>query len=277
VDLTRTATAAESANAHVAEILPRLGDVEAGLAALDGRVAELLDDEDELPPKPAPTPAMGWTAMSEAEARDAWEALAGWVDDVLCGEYRLSRAQLPDCWPVHPRAVRELAWLRTLHLATARHARRAPAAAAEWHTRWLPAAVTNLREAVDARECGPGFHRLTDDERRHHHFELEQAARGREPDPVLSEETGAERPRYLPDRFPPLRGRHVSESPGRQGGGPRPPSPSDHGADQTPIGPSGPGFWVEFYRDAAAEDLARRRARATADPTTDSRLPDPTA
>lgn len=69
-----------------------------------------------------------------------WDGLARWVAHVLTPWYRPTRAQLPDCWPVHPRAVAELSWLyQSYRDAVDPEAK--THLAADWHTRWLPAVL----------------------------------------------------------------------------------------------------------------------------------------
>jgi hypothetical protein len=53
--------------------------------------------------------------------------------------------------------VAELSWLHTAHTAAYR-ARAAPQAAAEWHTRWLPAVLGRIRVVIKTDECYPGQH-----------------------------------------------------------------------------------------------------------------------
>ena len=71
--------------------------------------------------------------------------------------YELTRAQLPDCWPRHRPAVIELVWLRRTY-AAAHTAAATPAAAADWHTRWRPAALANIAAAIPGTWCRPGEH-----------------------------------------------------------------------------------------------------------------------
>ena len=90
----------------------------------------------------APEPPGPWCwPLMDAETRAAaWGALARWAGEVLAPWHGLTRRDLPDCWPAHRRAVLELTWLRHTHLAA--HAAKAPPhLAAEFHARWLPAAL----------------------------------------------------------------------------------------------------------------------------------------
>lgn len=233
---------------HVSRLAPRVDDLEHSMASLAGAV-EAAGTDFEATTGASLTPAMRWSQLAPGDKHAAWDALGTFVAEVLNGDYRLSRAELPDCWPVHPRAVRELAWLRTLHVSSSAPDTR-PDLVADWHVRWLPAALTNLAVGIDARECAPGKHRLTEDERRQYHERLAQAERLGEPAPALTSETGAGRPRYLPDRFPPRRSDddHVHLSAGRSG-----PLLLD---EATPPPPSSPDCWWDYFLEARQVDSA---------------------
>ncbi|ALE76880.1 hypothetical protein FRP1_29350 (plasmid) [Pseudonocardia sp. EC080625-04] len=243
---------------HVAEIAdilgrmsPRLDDVEQGVAALGGAVeaaaaaagAGADEAEDEAL---SLTPALRWSQLDRDDKHAAWDTLSGFVSEVLNSDYQLTRLELPDCWPVHPRAVRELAWLRTLYISSSTVGTR-PELVAEWHVRWLPAAITNLAVAIDRRECAPGKHRLTEEERRQYDDAAQQAERAGQTPPALTSEGGVDRPRYLPARFPPLRGHDPS-----YGAASNRPQLLDA---ETPPPPSRPEHWWEFFLDARLADI----------------------
>ncbi|RZT85580.1 hypothetical protein EV383_2453 [Pseudonocardia sediminis] len=70
--------------------------------------------------------------------------------------------------------------------------------------------------------------------------------------PQLAAETGPDRPRYLPARFPPRR----SHDPGSDGFDTTTrPQSLDH---ETPAPPSGPEHWRAYYLDARDADLQHR-------------------
>lgn len=126
----------------VAEAMPRLEDVETGLAEVKGTLAALTEEE----PEPG-NPPIEWPALPAEDAEREWDDLADWVGDTLVPWLQITRSQLPDMWPAHPRAVFELLWLKTCY-RQAYMKRSHPTAAAEWHTRWLDAALTNVRTAM---------------------------------------------------------------------------------------------------------------------------------
>lgn len=135
---------------------------------------------------------VSWPTLTATEAATVWTELADWIEHVLVGWYRITRAQLPDCWALHRPVVLELTWLHTTYQEA--HAPGARATlAADWHTRWRPAALAAIAAAIDTDPgaiesgCRPG----------HHH------------DPASPFPTGAYRP--PPDQ--PVDSHHVS---GRQ-------------------------------------------------------------
>jgi hypothetical protein len=116
--------------------------------------------------------------MNIDQAAAAWDDLADWIADTLVPWYEITRDQLPDCWALHRPAVAHLSWLhhnyRAAHQPGAGH--RAPA---DWHTRWLPAALHAVREAIPrrgTRTCGPGQHLVTET-----HRALQQPPRAAQP------------------------------------------------------------------------------------------------
>lgn len=248
-----TARQSDQTAGHVSEIAdvlsrmsPRLDEVEENVAALGGAVEAATGAAGAEDEALSLTPALRWSQLGAGDKNAAWDALGSFVSEVLNGDYRLTRLELPDCWPVHPRAVRELAWLRTLYVASSGVGVR-PELVAEWHVRWLPAAITNLAVAIDPRECAPGKHRLTEEERRRYDEAVREAEAAGHPAPALTDEVSAARPRYLPDRFPPLRGHDPS-----YGAGPDRPRLLD---SETPAPPSLPEHWSEFFLDARMADI----------------------
>ncbi|MBC3189491.1 hypothetical protein H7X46_00205 [Pseudonocardia sp. C8] len=234
---------------HLSRLSPRVDDLERSVAGLAGAIeaaapgGEGADDE-----ALSLTPAVRWSQLGPGDRHAAWDALAGFVSQVLNAEYRLTRAELPDCWPAHPRAVRELAWLRALHVDSSAPGVR-PDLVAEWHVRWLPAALTNLASAIDPRECAPGKHRLTEEERHQYHQRCDEARQAGQAVPELSAERSPDRPRYLPERFPPRRSYDDDPTYDPDRSGPRLLD------KDTPAPPSTPDCWWQYFLDARMADI----------------------
>lgn len=191
--------------------------------------------------------AVCWPALDAAQADQTWQDLAGWVTDVLGPFYRITRGQLPDCWARHPDAVIELVWLHTCYREALGNDKGRPTAAAEWHTRWRPAALAALADAIPERLCRPGEHLIPT----------------RESDAARSDARDA---------------RAMATAPGPSGGGRggpqgyQPPapaaagSPSDAPTGQRRYDPARdqvttPAHWGRHYEAAKADDLAWRQAR----------------
>lgn len=257
-----------STTGHVAELLPRVNDLERNLDALADQVGAPAASSVGTPGSdgnaagaedtPVPTPAMGWDAMDVEVATAAWEALARFVGEVLHAQYRLTRLQLPDCWALHPRLVRELAWLRSSYVDAATLEDEVPTAATPWHVRALPAFFVNTADAVDPRECRPGVHRLTEPEVDAYLSDLTASRDAGRPNPAVSSESGPDRPRLRPEHFP-----RRSTSPRRSNNQPDPPT-----ARTLPdllVGSCQPAFWLDYYREASAADLQRHPPPAEPD------------
>ena len=170
-DVDRTSGLVREHGSLLAESLPRLDAIAGDVAKLRGTVAALTaeaEEEDErqaadlaarraVGMAPEPPGPWAWPILDHDTATAAWDSLARWVGEVLCAWYAPTRGQLPDCWPLHRRAVLELTWLRQTHVDA--HAHRAPGhLAAEWHARWLPAALAGVCAAIDPERCPPGQH-----------------------------------------------------------------------------------------------------------------------
>lgn len=126
----------------VSEAMPRLEDLETSLAEVKGTVEALTEEE----PEPG-NPPIEWPALPAEDAEREWDSLAEWVGDTLVPWLQITRGQLPDIWPHYRRAVFELFWLRTCYRQAYKN-KAHPTAAAEWHTRWLDAALDNVLKAM---------------------------------------------------------------------------------------------------------------------------------
>lgn len=144
------ANVAESADL-LGQALPRIDTAFDQLAAL----TERLDD--------TPAAPVSWPTLTAAEAATVWAELADWTDTVLVGWYRLTRAQLPDCWALHRPVLLQLTWLHSTYREAHTPGARA-GLSADWHTRWLPAALAAIAAATGpapgatASWCRPGHH-----------------------------------------------------------------------------------------------------------------------
>jgi len=143
-------TAAHNALARVLD-----NEVRPGLATLASLKAQ-LDELAHSLNTPVPRP-VHWPALSAAQAGAQWPILADWIAEVLVPGYELTRAQLPDCWALHPPAVIELSWLRSAHIH-AYQPSAPPALAAEWHCRWRDAVLDRLAVIIPTTLCRPGEH-----------------------------------------------------------------------------------------------------------------------
>lgn len=110
----------------------------------------------------APT-AWFWLTMSEQEAADKFSELTDWVETVL-------RVQYPDylaghiraCWPSHPEARWELAWLYQQWSLAYLAERRALRDAADWHDRWFLGVIHRLTAVMG--KCSEGCAKRAPDE-----------------------------------------------------------------------------------------------------------------
>jgi hypothetical protein len=90
-------------------------------------------------------------ALSTQDAEAVWEVLGQWVQEVLGDWCEVTRDQLPDCWALHRPAL-QVSWLWTSHIEAYQPHSRAHAAA-EWHTRWLDAALEKIKRVIPASQC----------------------------------------------------------------------------------------------------------------------------
>lgn len=157
----------------LSETAPKVFELEEHVAALRGTVAALVQDAEDTPAedpavteakarlgmRPEPPGPWCWPLFDAEQATTAWDALGRWVGEVLVPTYELTRGQLVDCWPRHPRLVAELSWLRHGYLEA--HALGAAAQkASDWHLRQLPGVLAAARVLAhgDSNGCGPGYH-----------------------------------------------------------------------------------------------------------------------
>ena len=214
------------------QVMPRVRDLEGRLADLAEQLATLAgavaaggggrtEQDDDRPPT-------DWPSLSADAAAAEWQALGDWVAYILGPFYELTRAQLPDCWPLHRPAVLELVWLRRVYVA-AHRADATPGAAADWHTRWRREALANIAAAIPVAWCRPGEHWV---------------------------ERFSRRPGPPPDRtvIPTPPREHV---PGQRPG-------PDHYELVPGEEPTNPAYWAPHFQAARHVDLTWRRQRDAA-------------
>lgn len=128
--------------------------LDASVRTLSGVVEEVAGAQgqaaDEDPATPVP-----WHTLDRAAAIDAWEALQGWLDGVLCPVYEITRDVLLDCWTRHPAIRNELSWLHTCW-SQAYQPSAAGSAAAEWHLRHLPGCLDRITTHARRAGCSTG-------------------------------------------------------------------------------------------------------------------------
>jgi hypothetical protein len=124
------------------------------VTVLQEQVQKLLDGESDKPVR-----VWDWSAMNKEQAAAAWHTLLDWVRDILTTTYGLvghtggRKNKIPPCWYRHPDAVAELSWLCQEWHRVYRSAKGTPAAAGEWHDRWLPGTINRLRTESTLAAC----------------------------------------------------------------------------------------------------------------------------
>ena len=121
-----------------------------GIAELRHQVEQILtilDNDDE----PAPAEWF-WLTMTDQKRDERLSELSDWVETVLRTQYpRYLADQIRPCWPNHPEARWELAWLYQLWTHAYLTRRPSPKDAADWHDRWSPGVIRRLSQIM--RRC----------------------------------------------------------------------------------------------------------------------------
>jgi hypothetical protein len=114
-----------------------------GITELRGQVEEivaLLSEDGKTSPS-----EWFWLTMDERAGEEKFSELFDWVETVLRPQYPGYLAQqIQLCWPNHPEARWELAWLYQLWSFAYLSKRAAPKDAADWHDRWAPGVIRRL-------------------------------------------------------------------------------------------------------------------------------------
>jgi hypothetical protein len=109
-------------------------------------LALLSEDED------ASSSKWFWLTMNDQEREERFGELYDWVETVLRVQYPdYLNEQVKPCWPNHPEARWELAWLYQLWSLAYLAKRPAPKDAADWHDRWAPGVIRRLSDVM--RRC----------------------------------------------------------------------------------------------------------------------------
>lgn len=112
------------------------------------QILAILTDQDDAAPA-----TWFWLRMSEQEHTEKLSELTDWVETMLRAQYPDYLAdQIRPCWPNHPEARWELAWLYHLWSAAYLAERPAPKDAADWHDRWSPGVIRRLTAVMNRCE-----------------------------------------------------------------------------------------------------------------------------
>ena len=118
------------------------------------RILDLLSEDEES------TRPWFWLSMPEQEREEKFGELSDWVENVLRAQYPGYLAdQIRHCWPNHPEAMWELAWLYQLWSAAYIGKRSALKDAADWHDRWFLGVIRRLSQVMAGCERACQRHR----------------------------------------------------------------------------------------------------------------------
>jgi hypothetical protein len=108
------------------------------------QILAILSDQDDAAPA-----TWLWLRMTEQERNEKLSELSDWVETVFRAQYPDYLAdQIKPCWPNHPEASWELAWLYHLWSAAYLAERPTPKDAADWHDRWSPGVIRRLSQVM---------------------------------------------------------------------------------------------------------------------------------
>jgi hypothetical protein len=93
-----------------------------------------------------PIPAPRWWRLQGRERAEALARLRAWVETVFRPGYGHLAEQVGPCWEQHDLCLYQLAWLSEMHTAIFLAPGRVLASEADWHTRFMPAAVALMAE-----------------------------------------------------------------------------------------------------------------------------------
>lgn len=120
----------------------------AGLREQIEQVLSTLTDQEDASPA-----EWFWLTMTEQRRSEQFSDLFDWVETVLRTQYPDYLAdQVRPCWPNHPEARWELAWLYQLWSRVYLVDGAGPRDAADWHDRWSPGALHRLGQIMSRCE-----------------------------------------------------------------------------------------------------------------------------
>lgn len=146
-------TAIEHAVDGLRAVVDDLADLRNAVASQASKLAEIVPGENGEAKIYRPGPAPRWWKLDGQERDDAVNKLRGWVEQIYRPMYG-HLATLGPCWEQHSLCLFTLDWLSELWSALYLQTRRSTAALAsqaEFQTRLLPAAATQL--GIETARC----------------------------------------------------------------------------------------------------------------------------
>ncbi len=155
--------------ARHAAVVNSLGDLDRQVAALARQLADLTGTGEEPDGRGyQPAAARRWWHLTGSDRDAAISLLRAWIDQIYQPGYGHFAAILPPCWEHHPVCLYTLDWLSELWSVLYIQPRRthgALAAQAEWQTRLLPAAASQMAREASSCQHLPGSVRRPPDAR----------------------------------------------------------------------------------------------------------------
>lgn len=134
-------------------VVDALAELRDDVALQAGKLAEIVPDDDGEAKVYRPGPAPRWWKLDGEEREAALTKLRGWVEQIYRPMYG-HLATVGPCWEQHPLCLFTLDWLSELwsaHYLQTRRSAGALASLAEFQTRLLPAAATQL--GIETARC----------------------------------------------------------------------------------------------------------------------------
>jgi hypothetical protein len=125
----------------------RIADLTVTLQRVTGQRRGKKDEAAGYEPDPAPR----WWQLTGAERAGEIARLRAWVETVFRPGYGHLAAKVGPCWEQHDLCLYELSWLHELHTVIFLSPDRLLSSEADWHTRLLPSAVSDM--AAETGQC----------------------------------------------------------------------------------------------------------------------------